>query len=388
MIKRLLIAIVLLGLVGGGLVYFNFFRDQMIADFFANMPEQSFPVSTVEAEPVTWQPTISAIGTAYAARGVDLTVEAAGIVREINFAPNQEVAEGDILVRLDSDVQNADLQAARTQFEQEELALQRTRELQERGVATSVSLDGAQAALQSAEAQLARASALVDQRRLAAPFSGTIGLPRIDIGQYVSPGTSIATLQDLDTMRVDFSLPELQLPQIAIGQRLTVRVAGIDESFKGEIVGIDPRVDPSSRLVAVRGTIENSDGRLTPGQFVRIDVALPAEEGVVALPQTSVVSSLYGDYVYVVRASEGNEERLEVRQVFVETGRRADDLVEVSGIREGDRIVTAGQNRLSNGAAVTLSEAADGTAPQPRSEDAPADETAGSDIDEQAADAR
>lgn len=388
MIKRLLIAIVLLAAVGGGLVWFNFFRDQMIADFFADMPEQSFPVTSVEVQPVNWQPTISAIGTVYAARGVDLTVEAAGIVREINFEPNEQVEQGNVLVRLDSDVQNADLEAARTQLEQEELALERTRGLQQRGVATSVSLEGAQAAFQAAQAQMARASALADQRRLAAPFSGTIGLPRIDIGQYISPGTSIATLQDLDTMRVDFSLPELRLPQIAIGQRLSVRVSGVEGSFDGEIVGIDPRVDPSSRLVAVRGTIENSDGRLTPGQFVRIEIVLPEEEGVVALPQTSVISSLYGDFVYVVRPTEGNEERLEARQIFVQAGRRSNELVEVSGIEEGDRVVTVGQNRLSNGTAVTLSDAGgDDTRPEADTDDSAGLDTPGA-ADEQAADAR
>ncbi len=374
MFKRLAIAIVLLAAVAGGLVWFNFFRDRMIADFFANMPVQTVTVSTIVTEPVTWQPNIATIGTANASQGVDLTVEAAGIVRELSFRSNQQVAAGDILIRLDDAVQVADLEAARTQMEQARTALARAEELQSRGVGTSVQLEEARAASQSAEAQVARASALVEQRKVKAPFSGTIGLPRVDLGQYVAPGTTVTTLQDLDTMRVDFSLPEQQLPSLSVGQTLEVRAEGVERVIVGEISGIDPRVDAATRLASIRGVIEEADGLLTPGQFVRIEVNLPEEDGVVALPQTAVVTSLYGDYVYAVRDLEGEaleaalaaapapaegEEAApaprEVRQVFVTVGRRSGGDVEiVEGVSGGDEIVTAGQNRLSNGARVTV----------------------------------
>lgn len=350
MVKRFLIAIVLLGLVGGGLVWFNFFRDGMIAQIFANMPQQPATVSTVEAEPVTWTPVIEAIGTLNAAQGVDLTVESAGVVKEILFQPNTQVAAGALLMRLDDVVQRADVEAARTQAELERGNLARAQGLTNRGVATSASLDQTQAAAQAAEAQLARAQAVLDQRQVTAPFAGTIGLSRVEIGQYVAPGTIIATLQDLSTMRVDFSLPEQNLPKLAIGQSLEVRIEGNDQAFTGAITGIDPRVDPATRLVALRGSVAAPQGGLTPGQFVRISVALPAEEGVIALPQTALSTSLYGDYVYVVRPSEGNAEQLQVQQVFVQPGRRSGGVVEiVSGVAPGDQVVTAGQNRLSNG---------------------------------------
>jgi membrane fusion protein, multidrug efflux system len=170
-------------------------------------------------------------------------------------------------------------------------------------------------------------------------------------------------LQDLDTMRVDFSLPEQNLPDLFIGQTLHLSSDEAGQSFEGQISGIDPRVDPSSRLVAVRGTVEGAGGALTPGQFVRLRLDLPVEEGVIALPQTAVISSLYGDFVYVVRpregSGEGGAETLEVRQVFVTPGRRSEGQIEIrDGIVAGDRIVTTGQNRLSNGAPVTLAEAA------------------------------
>lgn len=365
MIKRMIVAILLLALVGGGLVGFNFYRDQMIEQFFADMPVQTLPVSSITAEPTIWRPTINTIGTAHAARGVDLTVEAAGIVQEVLFSSNEQVEDGQLLLRLDDAVQNADLEAAQTQLDQEELGLERTRELQTRGVATSVSLEGAQASFQAAQAQIARVSALVDQRRLKAPFAGTIGLPRVDVGQYVSPGTPVTTLQDIETMRVDFSLPERQLPNLFMGQGLSVRIEGRDEAFSGSITGIDPRVDASSRLVAVRGMIENPGGEITPGQFVRVEIDLPQEDDVIAIPQTALITSLYGDFVYVVAPDEDDEEILRARQVFVQPGRRSQNLIEISsGIEPGDIVVSTGQNRLSNGAPVSLADgdAAAGTA--------------------------
>lgn len=350
MVKRFIIAILLLGLVGGGLVGFNLFRDNMIAQIFANMPRQPATVSTIEARPVDWTPTIEAIGTVNAAQGVDLTVETAGVVKEIAFAPNTQVAAGDMLLRLDDVVQKADVEAARTQADLERSNLLRAQDLTRRGVTTNVSLDQTQAAAQAAEAQLARAIAVLEQRQLAAPFAGTIGLPRVDLGQYVAPGTIVATLQDISTMRVDFSLPEQELPNLSIGQKIEVRIEGLDETFPGELTGINPRVDPASRLVALRGSIDNAMGKLTPGQFVRIRVILPSESGVIALPQTTVSTSLYGDYVYVVRPSEADAEQMELRQVFVQLGRRSGGVIEiVEGVSPGDQVVTAGQNRLSNG---------------------------------------
>lgn len=371
MIKRLVIAVILLALVAGGLVGFNLYRSKMITQFFATRPIPAVTVSTVEAQPAPWQPAIEAIGTVNASQGVDLTVEAAGVVKEILFKSNQHVAAGDMLLRLDNVVQHADLEAARTALELDLTNLKRARELQSRGVATNVSLDSSEAAARASEAQVARATALLDQRQLSAPFQGTIGLSRVELGQYVAPGMIVTTLQDLDTMRVDFSLPEQELPLLKIGLPLQVHIEGDDRAFRGEIVGIDPRVDPDSRMVSLRGTIHGVNGGLTPGQFVRIRVELPKEEGVIALPQTVLVSSLYGDYVYVVRPKAAEEAgatapatapaagaapeaaaqpQLAVQQVFVQVGRRSAGLVEiVKGIASGDLVVTAGQNRLSNG---------------------------------------
>lgn len=354
---RFTIAIILLALIGGGLVGFNMFRDRMIAQFLSDRPVAALPVETVVTEAVTWQPSYSTIGTVNAAQGVDLTVEAAGIVREIAFAANDDVESGQILLQLDDEVQEADLTAARSQLDLERATLAREQELQSRGVASAARLDQARAAFEAATAQLARGEAVIAQRRLSAPFDGTIGLPRVDRGAYVSPGTIVATLQDLDTMRVDFSLPEQALPALFIGQHLRVRIDGDVREFDGEITGIDTRVDPGSRMIAVRGNVDNPDRALTPGQFARIRIDLPEEEGVITLPQTAVSISLYGDFAYVVREREDDPETLEVRQVFVTLGRRDNGRVEVvEGLEIGERVVSTGQNRLSNRAPVTLAE--------------------------------
>ena len=372
MIKRLLIAIVLLAVLAAGVVGFNMFRDQAIENFFANMPVATVTVSTMEVKPQSWTPSIDAIGTVNAIRGVDLTVETTGIVKELRFSANERVEAGAVLVQLDDAVQRADLFAARTQADLDKQALDRAMELQQRGVGSTVSLQAAEAAAAASGAQAEKLEAVLQQKQLRAPFAGTVGIPRVDIGQYLSPGTSVVTLQDLETMRADFTVPEQRLSQLSIGQPVRLTVEGDENELTGEVLGIDPKVDPSSRLVSVRAAIENPDERLTPGQFARIYVDMPKEEDVIALPQTAVVTSLYGDYVYAVRPEQKQEgakaakapaadakpeedEKQVAQQVFIKLGRRYSGLVEVtSGLKAGDIIITAGQNRLSPGVPVKI----------------------------------
>lgn len=360
MILRFIIAVILLGLVGGGIVGFNMFRDQAIEQFFANMPVPTVTVSATTVEESSWTPVISTIGTANAARGVELTVQTTGVVREIAFSANQTVAQGDLLIQMDDAMQRADLEAARTQAALDQQSYERALELQQRGVGSAVAVETAQAAAAASASRVASLEAVLEQKQLTAPFGGTIGIPRVDEGQYLAPGTIVATLQDLETMRADFSIPEQQLGMIRMGQPVNVGIGEGDETFSsGEIAGIDPRVDPASRLVSVRARIDNPGNRLTPGQFIQVKVVLPEEKGIIALPQTAIVTSLYGDYVFVVRPKEDEgdegEEKLEARQVFVTIGRRSGAQAEIlRGVSVGDRIVTAGQNRLNNGTPVTI----------------------------------
>jgi membrane fusion protein (multidrug efflux system) len=214
----------------------------------------------------------------------------------------------------------------------------------------------ARADASAARSTVVRLTAVKEQKALAAPFDGIIGIPQVEVGAYVTSGTVYATLQDTDTMRVDFSVPEQQIPLVRIGLPVLASTEVDNTSARGRVVAVEPRIDPNSRLVTIRAELETPEGTINPGQFLRVRVELPEESGIIALPQTVLSSNLYGDSVFVVRTEgEGEEAVQKVEQVFVTAGRRSGGLVEiVEGVKPGDQVVTAGQNRLSGGARVTV----------------------------------
>ena len=379
------IILILVVAVAGGLVWFNFFRDSMIKQFFATMQQPAAPVSTYTVKPGEWMPEIEAIGTVSAIQGVELSVEVAGIVKDIPFKANQTVEKDAPLLQLDDAIEKADIVAARAQDVLMDQTLARARTLNTRGVGAVSAVDEAQSASLAKKAEIAKLQAVMDQKLLKAPFKGTVGIPRIELGQYLPIGTVVVSLQDLTTMRVDFTVNEQVLSQIKIGQPIKLGLTDNDINYDGKITAIEPRIDPATRLVSVRAQVDNSEGELRPGQFSQVRVTLPKEENVFTLPQTALVSSLYGDYVFVVRpapdenkpadpakpadaakpadvtastqpaAAEKKDEKLIVTQVFVRPGRRSGLVVEITkGLKEGDVIVTAGQNRLSPGAVVKI----------------------------------
>ena len=356
MIWRLLVAIVLLVVIVGGIVGFNLFRDKMIAGFFAGQQPPPVTVSVIEAEPITWRPAIEAIGTAHAVRGVDLGIEADGIVQAILFTANDRVASGELLVQIDDRIERADLAAAQASLELNEETLQRVQTLRTRGIAPVSDLDVARAEADNARAAVNRLTAVMQQKALEAPFDGIVGIPKVDVGAYVEPGMIYATLQDLDTMRVDFQVPEQDIRRIRIGYGVSITSEDGDTPLVGKVTAIEPKIDPESRLVLVRGEVENPEGAINPGQFLRVRVELPDEDGVMALPQTVLNSNLYGDSIFIVRTEgEGDAAVRTVEQVFVKAGRRSEGLVEIlQGVKPGEQVVTAGQNRLTSGATVTV----------------------------------
>ena len=402
--------LLLLILVCVGIVGFNILRDNGIKQYFATMKPPAATVSTTIVKPSSWTPGIEAIGTVSAVRGVDLTVETAGIVKQILFHANQKVEDGAVLLQLDDAVERADLEATKAQAALVETALTRAIELQRRGVNADATLDTARATASATAAQVNKLQAVLNQKQLTAPFSGTVGIPKIDLGQYLASGTAVATLQDLDTMRVDFSVPEQQLPLLKIGQTVRLGIGGgsSDMPFAGSIRGIDPKIDPASRLVSIRAEVANPDGKLTPGQFLQVRVELPEDKNVLSLPQTALTSSLYGDFVFIVRPAkpaangatpevkpeekpaadatktgsttaaktdekpadaaakpaEAERPALVLTQLFVKPGRRNAGMVEIlEGIAAGDEVVTAGQNRLFNGMSVAVDNTIDPSKP-------------------------
>jgi len=347
-----------------GLVWFNFFRDKMIKDFFANMKQPAQVVTAAKVEAKTWTPSISAIGTAKAANGVELAFETAGIVKEIKFKANQTIRQGETLVQLDDTVERADLQDVQAAVKTAESNFERAKTLSTRGYGTEANFDQASALLAAARSRLARLQATIEQKALKAPFSGTIGIARVDIGQYLQPGTVIASFQDLQSMKVDFTVPEQAAGEVKLGQEVRLGVSENDLPFTGRIIGKDPRVDPKTRLVSVQALIEaNRDGAILPGQFLHVEVVLPPQPNVVTLPQTAVITSLYGDYVYTVESEERDGQQVQaVKQVFVKAGRRRGGSVEVlSGVTPGQQVVASGQNKLQAGATVKVDNTIDVT---------------------------
>jgi len=364
--RRIVVSLVFILAIAlcAGLVWFNFFRDKMIKDFFATMKQPAQVVTAAKVEAKTWSPSISAIGTAKAANGVELAFETAGIVKEIKFKANQTIRQGETLVQLDDTVERADLQDVQAAVKTAESNFERAKTLSTRGYGTEANFDQASALLAAARSRLARLQATIEQKALKAPFSGTIGIARVDIGQYLQPGTVIASFQDLQSMKVDFTVPEQAAGEVKLGQEVRLGVSENDLPFTGRIIGKDPRVDPKTRLVSVQALIEaNRDGAILPGQFLHVEVVLPPQPNVVTLPQTAVITSLYGDYVYTVESEDrGGQQVQAVKQVFVKAGRRRGGSVEVlSGVTPGQQVVASGQNKLQAGATVKVDNTIDVT---------------------------
>lgn len=364
--RRIVVSLVFLFAISlcAGLVWFNFFRDKMITNFFANMQQPAQTVTSAKVEAKTWTPSISAIGTARAANGVELAFETPGIVKEIKFKANQSIRAGDVLVQLDDTVERADIQDVQANVKTAESNFERARSLSSRGYGTEANLDQASALLAAARSRLARLEATIEQKALKAPFSGVIGIPRVDVGQYLQPGSVIASFQDLDSMKVDFTVPEQMAGDVKLGQEVRLGVVEGELPYKGKITGKDPRVDPKTRLVSVQALIEdNKERKILPGQFLHVEVVLPEQPNVITVPQTAVITSLYGDYVYTIEQEERAGNQVQVaRQVFVKAGRRRGGTLEIlSGIQPGQQVVASGQNKLQAGATVKIDNTIDVT---------------------------
>jgi membrane fusion protein (multidrug efflux system) len=333
---------------------------------YIKMGKPQVAVDAVKVQAVSWAPGIEAVGSAKAIRGADLALQADGVVTAVLFTPQAHVEAGQALIQLDDAVEQADLIAASANVKLAESALSRTSELRRKGVNAQSTLDDSRNQLDVARSSQARIAALIDQKLLKAPFAGTVGIPKVDVGQYVTKGTTVVTLQDTDRLYVDFTLPEDQRGQLGPGQAVHFGLTESELPYSGTITAIEPHVDPQTRLINLRATIDDAQGRVMPGQFVRIRIDLPRESNIVALPATAVVPSLYGDYVYLIESGEKTKSDAmphsgTAKQVMVEVGRRTKDLVEIkSGVSTGQYVVKGGQNKLHSGADIVVSDVPSG----------------------------
>jgi len=332
-------------------------------------------VTSARVEEVEWEPTRPAVGTLVAMRGVTLGAELPGTVREIAFESGTSVRRGAVLVKLDTSAEEAQLAAAEAEASLARLALERARRLR-RGEAN------AQADLDAAEARASQTAAAADGLRAAiakkiirAPFDGRIAIRQVELGQVVSPGSPIASLQSVSPIHADFWLPQQALAELKPRQRVRLRTDTFaDEVWDGEITAINPEVDPATRNVRVRATFQNTDGRLRPGMFVNVDVVSSEKRRVLVIPATAVIFAPYGDSVFAIEEKKdgGGHTTRVARQKFVRVGERRGDFVAVaSGLEGGEAVVSSGAFKLRNGAAVAVNDA---LAPEARLAPKPADE--------------
>lgn len=351
MFKRLVVVLLLLGVVFGAIFGWKLQQAKLAAAQRQAPPPATVAVTTVGQRDL--QPRLRAIGTLVATQGVEITSEVVGIVREILFTSGQPVVRGDLLLRLDDDVDQAELRGF---LAERDLAVIKYRRLAKLVTDRSVSqadVDEAKAQLDSAEAQVATKRAVIQKKRVTAPFAGQLGIRAVDLGEYLAPGAPIVSLQSLDPLYVDFSLPERHLRDIAVGQPLEVRATAVPGvGFTGEVSAINPGIDVATRTVRVRATLANPQLQLRPGMFVETAVLLPPRPAVTTIPRVAVTYNTYGDAVFVVEEQDG---KLTAQRRQVTTGAVQGEEVEVvAGLEPGERVVLAGQVKLRSGQAIQI----------------------------------
>jgi membrane fusion protein, multidrug efflux system len=362
--KRMAIMLIAVGLLLGGVIGFNTFKGYMIQKFMANSPVPPATVSTLKADFQQWQPQLTAVGTLRAVRGVDVTTEVAGLVRSINFKSGDEVKAGQVLTELNADSDVALLHSLEAAAELAATVYERDKAQFAADVLSQAQLDNDAADLKSKRAQVAQQVATVDKKTIRAPFTGKLGISTVNPGQYLNPGDKLVTLQTIDPIYIDFYFPQQQLPQVAIGQQVTVTTDAYgDTNFNGKITAINPKVDPSTRNIQVEATVPNAKRLLLPGMFATVKVNSGAEQRYLTLPQTAVTYNPYGETVFVVKRSEskdGNKDEkakpsLLAEQVFVTTGpTRGDQVAVLTGIEPGTEVVTSGGAKLKNGTPLVI----------------------------------
>jgi len=315
-------------------------------------------VTTVVIKSQTWQPVLSAVGSLKAIHGVTVSTDLAGIVSEIAFESGKPVKKGDLLVKLDTQQEEAQVRSAEARLALAKTDLERKRDLIAKKAISESDWDTAQSQLAQMQAAVEEMRALVARKRLTAPFDGLVGIRQISVGQYLNPGAAIVPLQSLDPIFVEFSVPQQNFNSLAVGKKLRLALHGLDAGqFEGEITALNSLVDPSTRNILVQGTVKNPEHMLRPGMFADVEVLLPETSGVLALPSSSISYAPYGDSVFVVREKAGPDGKPVkiVEQQVVQLGPKRGDLVSVtSGLKDGDELVSSGVFRLRPGAPVRV----------------------------------
>lgn len=316
-------------------------------------PPETIASAMVQEE--RWTDSLYAVGSITPEQGVIIAPEIGGTVTEIAFESGANVNQGDLLVRLDTATEDAQLRASEAQADLAKLTVERLRKLRADNTASQAELDQAEATYKQAAASADALRAAVDKKTIRAPFSGQLGIRKVNLGEQLAVGQGIVSLQSLTPVFADFSLPQQDLEKISAG--LTVRITTDtfpEKVFTGEVAAINPDLEVASRSVKVRAKLLNAEKLLRPGMFVRAEVQLPGERKVLVIPSTALLSAPYGDSVFVIetKVAEGKTNSI-ANQKFIRTGRAKGDFVSVTyGLQPGDKVVSAGAFKLKNGVPV------------------------------------
>ncbi|MCO5125432.1 MAG: efflux RND transporter periplasmic adaptor subunit [Rhizobacter sp.] len=347
--KRLFIMLGLVLLLVGVLALFKFLQ---IRKLIASIPKpQAQVVTAMKVQKQSWQPQLNAVGSLVAVRGVTVASEIAGLVRDVKFASGQDVKAGAVLVQLNADAEIAQAASLQAAVDLASSVLARDRlQLQAKAI-SEAQIDADVADLSAKRANLAQQQATIAKKTIRAPFDGRLGISTVARGQYLNAGEKIVTLQTLDPIHVDFNLPQRQLAQIRVGQRVLLSSDAGGGAIEGKITAISPLVDATTRNALVEATVPNPKKTLLPGMFARVDIDSGEAKPYLTLPQTAITYNPYGSTVFVVESGE----KPTAKQVFVTTGpTRGDQVAVTSGIEEGQQVVTSGQLKLKNGTEVKI----------------------------------
>jgi multidrug efflux system membrane fusion protein len=349
----------LLGVLVGGFVWFNWFRGQMIAQFFANNKPPPAGVSVAVAKSEVIPNLLIAVGDLAAVHQVNVTSDVNGRVTEILFNAGSSVKAGAPLVQLFDAPDQGDLANFKAQATVAQLSLDRATQLASRQFGPQSTVDSAQAAFDQANAGIAKTQAIISQKLVRAPFDGDLGVRHVEVGQYLTAGTQIVSLTDLSMLYANFTVTEKDSAQLKVGQTVRIVVdAYPGRKFEGKITTIEPQISTDTRNIRVQATIENPERILKPGMFTTTTVVLPDKPPVVTVPETAVDYTLYGDSVYLINEKKEDDGKTSLTAVrtFVQAGNRINGRAEIlKGLKADDRVVAVGQLKLQSGAAVTIS---------------------------------
>jgi membrane fusion protein (multidrug efflux system) len=373
MAKRMILmlgaAVVLLAALG--FIKFKQVQSAVQASAFQPPPEA---VTSIVAHREQWPATLSVIGTMEAVQGVTVSADLPGAVARIAFDSGKSVQVGDVLVELDTRQERAQLASLEAQRDLAKVNFGRMQQLVDEGVISRMEYDQASSQQKATEANVAEIRATIERKTIRAPFSGILGIRQVNLGQYLSAGQAIVSLQALNPIYVNFGVPQQTLSQMAVGH--AVRVAKEDlpnAAFSGRVTAVDSVVNEATRNIQIQATLSNPEGKLRPGMFVQVEVPLGAARSVIALPASAINYAPYGDSVFVItdlKDPSGKTYR-GVQQQFVKIeGSHGDQVAIVSGVNPGDEVVTSGVFKLRNGAAVQVNNKVQpGNNPAPKPED-------------------